>query len=63
MNAGSDTEFIALREGWRNGIPAPGPVDEAEVAKLLAVMADLGGEDLVGKATELPAGVFAPLGY
>ncbi len=63
MNAGSDAEFAALREGWREGIPAPGPVDEAEMAKLLKVMADLGGEELVGKATELPEGVFAPVGY
>jgi len=63
MNAGSDAEFVALREGWRDGIPAPGPVDEAEVAKLLAVMAKLGGEELVGNATELPEGVFAPVGF
>ena len=63
MNADSDAEFIALREGWRDGIPAPGPVDEGAVAEMFAVMAELGGEDLVGKATELPAGVFAPLGY
>ena len=63
MNADNEAEFEALRAGWRAGIPAPGPVNEAEVAKLLAVMADLGGEELVGKATTLPEGVFAPLGY
>ena len=33
------------------------------MAKLLAVMADLGGEELVGKANTLPEGVFASLGY
>ncbi len=63
MNADSDAEFIALRQGWRDGIPEAGPVDEAEAAKLLAVMAKLGGEELVGQAIELPEGVFAPLGY
>jgi len=63
INADNEAEFEALRAGWRAGIPAPGPVNEAEVAKLLTVMADLGGEELVGKATTLPEGVFARLGY
>ena len=63
MNADNEAEYEALRAGWRAGIPAPGPVNEAEVAKLPTVMADLGGEELVGKATTLPEGVFAPLGY
>ena len=43
--------------------PGAGPVDEAKVSQVLALMADLGGAELVGKATSLPAGVFAPLGY
>jgi NitT/TauT family transport system substrate-binding protein len=63
MNAESDAEFEALKRGWREGIPAPGPVDEAAVAELLTVMAELGGEELVGPATTLPEGVFAPVGY
>lgn len=63
MNADTDAEFVALRQGWRDGVPDAGPVDEAELAKLLSVMAKLGGEELVGRATELPAGVFAPVGY
>ena len=63
MNAANEAEFVALREGWREGIPDPGPVDEAAVAELLAVMADLGGAELVGEATTLPEGVFAPVGY
>ena len=58
MNADNDAEFEALRAGFRAGIPAPGPVDEAAAAKLLAVMAELGGEELVGQATTLPEGVF-----
>lgn len=63
MNAKTDAEFTALRDGFRAGIPAPGPVDEANVAKVLKIMADLGGPELVGQATTLPEGVFAPLGY
>lgn len=58
MNAKSDAEFEALKAGFREGIPANGPVDEAAASKMLALMAELGGEELVGKATTLPAGVF-----
>ncbi len=58
MNANSDAQFTALKAGFREGIPNPGPVDEAGAAKMLKLMSDLGGEDLVGAATELPAGVF-----
>jgi len=58
MNAKSDAQFIALRDDWRAGIPAAGPVDEVAVAAFLKVMADLGGEKLVGKASSLPAGTF-----
>jgi len=58
MNAKSDEQFIALRDDWRSGIPAAGPVDEVAVSAFLKVMADLGGEKLVGKASTLPAGTF-----
>jgi NitT/TauT family transport system substrate-binding protein len=58
MNAEDDAEFEALRDGWRAGVPADGPVDEANAAKVFALMADLGGEELVGKVTALPDGVF-----
>lgn len=58
MNAKSDAQFEALKAGFRAGIPAPGPVDEAAAAKMLEIMATLGGEDLMGKTTSLPEGVF-----
>lgn len=58
MNAKSDAQFEALKAGFRAGIPAAGPVDEAAAAKMLALMAELGGEELVGDLSELPAGVF-----
>lgn len=58
MNAKSDAEFTALRAGFRAGIPAAGPVDEAAAAKMLALMATLGGEELVGSLKTLPSGTF-----
>ena len=58
MNAKSDAQFEALKVGFRAGIPAPGAVDEAAAAKMLAIMANLGGEELVGKMSELPDGIF-----
>ena len=58
MNAKSDAQFSALVAGFRAGIPAPGAVDEAAAQRMLTLMAQLGGEELVGKMTDLPAGVF-----
>ncbi|WP_435259094.1 ABC transporter substrate-binding protein [Thioclava sp. FR2] len=58
MNAKSDAQFAELKAGFRAGIPAPGPVDEASAAKMLEIMANLGGEELMGKTTTLPEGVF-----
>jgi NitT/TauT family transport system substrate-binding protein len=58
MNAESDAEFAALKAGYREGIPSAAPVNEDAVRRLLAVMAELGGEELVGGAATLPEGVF-----
>ncbi len=62
MNARSDAQFDALKAGFRAGIPAPGPVDEQAAAAMLALMADLGGEELMGKVTTLPEGIFVQSG-
>lgn len=62
MNAKTDAQFDLLKAGFRAGIPAPGPVDEAAAGKMLALMAELGGEELIGKATSLPDGVFVQPG-
>jgi len=59
MNARTDAEFEALRDDWRAGIPAPGNVDADAANAFLALMAELGGEELVGAATTLPEGTFA----
>lgn len=62
MNAKTDAEFEALKAGFRAGIPSAGPVDEEAANRMLKLMAELGGEDLLGSATELPEGVFVQPG-
>ena len=62
MNAKSDAQFAELKAGFRAGIPTAGPVDEASAAKMLEIMANLGGEELMGKTTTLPDGVFVQPG-
>lgn len=59
MNARTEAEFQQLRADFRAGIPARGPVDQDDAARFLALMAQLGGETLVGQAVTLPAGLFA----
>jgi NitT/TauT family transport system substrate-binding protein len=58
MNAKTDAAFAALKSGFRAGIPSSYEVNEDDAAALLAVMGELGGEKLVGKATQMPSGVF-----
>ncbi len=61
MNADTDAEYEALRDDFRAGIPDPGQVDAEAANRLLRLMSELGGERLVGAATTLPAGLFAPV--
>lgn len=61
MNANNDAQFAALKADWIAGIPREGTPDTVEVAKMLELMADLGGQRLVGKATTLPDGLFVEL--
>lgn len=58
MNADTDAQFEALVAGFRAGIPDAGPVDEAAAERMLSLMADLGGPELVGAADDLPEGTF-----
>lgn len=59
MNAATDAQFEQLKSDWIAGIPARAPVDEVAAGKMLRLMGDLGGPELVGDATSLPAGLFA----
>ena len=61
MNAANDAQFDVLKADWLAGTPARGPVDIEGANKLLALMNDLGGEELVGKATSVPDGLFADI--
>jgi len=62
MNAADEAEYQSLVAGWRAGIPEAGPVDEGSARAMFRLMVELGGEDLVGTATDLPEGVFVLLG-
>ena len=58
MNAKTDAQFDALVAGFRAGIPSGEPVDEIAAARMLDLMIELGGEDLIGSVTSLPEGLF-----
>lgn len=59
MNAANDAEFAQLKADWLAGTPERGAVDPAGVGRMLALMYELGGEDLVGGAKDVPPGLFA----
>lgn len=60
--AEDDATLRALRQRYREGIVASwGEAERQAAAKLFAVLAELGGERLVGKARSLPDGTFWPL--
>lgn len=62
MNAKTDAQFEVLKAGFIAGIPSTGRVDEAAADKMLRLMAELGGEELLGSATSLPEGLFVQPG-
>ncbi len=59
MNAKTDAQFTRLRDDFRAGIPDRITVDQVDASRFLALMAELGGETLVGQASTLPEGLFA----
>jgi NitT/TauT family transport system substrate-binding protein len=56
-----DAQLIALRDGFRAGIPVAANVDVAAAAKLFAALAEFGGEDLAGENATLAPGTFMKL--
>ena len=58
MRVDDDAQFMALQEGFNAGTPAAGAVDLGAADRMLKVMAELGGTDLVGDVTALPDGLF-----
>lgn len=59
--AQDDVTFEALKRRYREGIVEHwGEAEQADAAKLYAVVAELGGEKVVGSATELAPGTFWP---
>ncbi|MCO6382109.1 MAG: ABC transporter substrate-binding protein [Vannielia sp.] len=58
MNVQNDAQFETLKADFIAGIPLDQPVSRAGADALLKVMAELGGEELVGQATSLPEGLF-----
>ena len=62
MNAENDAIFVSLRDKFRAGIPECARDPMADIALTYKVLADIGGEKLVGKATQLSKDTFWP-GY
>ena len=59
MRAEDEASFVALREGFRAGIPhASGEEGERAAARAFAILAAEGGEALVGRAREIAPGTF-----
>jgi NitT/TauT family transport system substrate-binding protein len=61
IRAPDEATFVALRAGFRRGIPAHwGEAERANAGRAFDVIAKLGGEALVGRGTTLQPGVFWP---
>ncbi|MDQ0467142.1 ABC transporter substrate-binding protein [Labrys wisconsinensis] len=63
MQAEDEAAFQALRRRFVEGIPhRPIAAEQADAQRLYAVLAEIGGEKLVGSARSLPPGLYADAG-
>ncbi|MEM7222840.1 MAG: ABC transporter substrate-binding protein [Pseudomonadota bacterium] len=61
MKAPNEATFLALRAGYRDGIPRQwGPAEQAAAEHLFAILAKIGGRELVGRSDHLQEGTFWP---
>ena len=61
MKAKDDATFLALRDSYRRGIPERwGDQERAAARRLFAILAEQGGEKLVGRSKVLEEGTFWP---
>jgi NitT/TauT family transport system substrate-binding protein len=61
LRAENDATAIALRDGYRAGIPTRwGETERDAASRIFAILADLGGEQLVGPERTLAPGTFWP---
>jgi NitT/TauT family transport system substrate-binding protein len=57
--AEGDATLLALRDGYRDGIPtAWGDAERADAAKVFAILAKIGGSELIGNVDRLAPGTF-----
>ncbi|MEJ1160853.1 ABC transporter substrate-binding protein [Prosthecomicrobium sp. N25] len=59
MRAESDADFAALKRRFVEGIPRrPVAEETADAARIYAILAEIGGDKLVGPSKTLPAGIY-----